>query len=306
MLIHLVVGTEVGLRGADELVSEGFGLLEGTPCNLLPILQDPTPDNFVYPFLGDVELPERVCQLITVLPGGEVGGGALEHGDVRRLVRHRRHHRSRRGPGANDQHALARVVVVFLPFLGVHDVALEGLHARPFGGVALAMAVIALAHPEEAPGKGLQATVDAVSHFEGPKGAVAIPVRRFHPVVVADMGRKVVLFDDLPHVLPDGLRRGNGLPGPGLEAIAEGIEIAVGADARVLMGEPGAAEAALRFQHDKALIGALLLKMDRAADARNAGADNENVEVFCVRGRARELICCRHEGSSTTNSSSLR
>ena len=66
-------------------------------------------------------------------------------------------------------------------------------------------------------------------------------------VVVADMGREVVFLDHLAHVFPDGFRRGDGLPRPGLEAIAKGVEIAVGANTWVFVGEPGAAEAALRF-----------------------------------------------------------
>ena len=67
-------------------------------------------------------------------------------------------------------------------------------------------------------------------------------------VPVADMPAEVVLVDDLAHVVQDlGCGRDR-RAGPGLEAIAEGVEVAVRADARIAVRDPGAAEALLRFE----------------------------------------------------------
>ena len=51
-------------------------------------------------------------------------------------------------------------------------------------------------------------------------------------VVVADVAAEVVLVDHLAHVLQDLGRGRDRRAGPGLEAVAEGVEVAVGADAR--------------------------------------------------------------------------
>ena len=97
---------------------------------------------------------------------------------------------------------------------------------------------------------------------------------------VADMRAEVVLVDDFAHVAQDLRCRRDRRAGPGLEAIAEGIEVAVGADARIAVGEPRAAEVFQRFENDEARAGALLGEVIGAAHAGDAGADDQNVEVL--------------------------
>src|SRR5690606_22970240 len=60
----------------------------------------------------------------------------------------------------------------------------------------------------------------------------------------------------------------------------ERVEIAVGADARIAMRVPGAAEGFLRFENDEALVRALMLEMIGRADAGNPRADDQHVEMF--------------------------
>jgi hypothetical protein len=55
-------------------------------------------------------------------------------------------------------------------------------------------------------------------------------------VVISDVRAEMVLVDDLAHVPEDLGRRRDRRAGPRLEAIAEGIQIAVGADAGILVG----------------------------------------------------------------------
>ena len=94
------------------------------------------------------------------------------------------------------------------------------------------------------------------------------------------MAAQVILLDDLAHVAKDLLSRGNRLSAPRLEAIAEGVQVAVRADARIPVGDPGAAEAVLQFQHHEAGSGTLLRQVVGAADTGNPGPDNEDIKVF--------------------------
>ena len=113
------------------------------------------------------------------------------------------------------------------------------------------------------------------------------------PVPVANMRAEVVLVDDLAHVAQDLRCRRDRRAGPGLEAIAEGVEVAVRADARIFVRDPGAAEAFLRFEHDEAGAGALLGEVIGAAHARDAGADDQDVEMLGPYSRRLRLTLRR-------------
>ena len=166
------------------------------------------------------------------------------------------------------------------------DAALELVHVGPLRGIALGMAIIALAHPEEIRGEGHGLAAVDPDRFDGPQIGRARPARPLDPVPVADVPSEIVLGDDLAHVGFDFLRGRDRRPDPWLEAVAEGVEIAVGTDARIFVGEPGAAETLLALQDDKALVRKLLCKLIGAADAGNAGADDQDVEMFSrLRGR---------------------
>jgi len=89
-----------------------------------------------------------------------------------------------------------------------------------------------------------------------------------------------VLLDHLAHVLEDLGAGGDRRSDPGLEAIAKGVEVAVGADAWVFVGVPGAAEVRLVLQDREAEVRRLLGQVVGRADARDAGADDEDVEVL--------------------------
>jgi hypothetical protein len=59
------------------------------------------------------------------------------------------------------------------------------------------------------------------------------------------MPLKPVFGDDLAHIGENFRGGGDRRAGPWLEAIAEGVKIAVGADAGIAVGQPGAAKAFL-------------------------------------------------------------
>src|SRR4029078_7589203 len=82
---------------------------------------------------------------------------------------------------------------------------------------------------------------------------------------------------------------------PGLEAVAVGEQVAVGADAREAVGPPGAAAVVLRFEDHEAPVRGLLLQVACGADPGDPGADDEDVEVACVLNLL-YLLCRRHAG----------
>ena len=99
-------------------------------------------------------------------------------------------------------------------------------------------------------------------------------------MLVADMPREVVFGDDFAHIVED-LRRGRDRrTGPGLEAVTKRVKVTVGADAGIAVRHPGAAKAFLRLQHDKARARQLLGQMIGAANTGDAGADDQDVEMF--------------------------
>ena len=116
---------------------------------------------------------------------------------------------------------------------------LEGVHARPLGGVALVLVVVALAHVEEI-ARHLERLVRVQpGDVDGPFVVLRGPTGVRDAMAVTDLRCEVVLLDHLAHVLLDLRRRGNGCTDPRLEPVPERVEVAVAADAGVLVPEPG-------------------------------------------------------------------
>jgi hypothetical protein len=119
--------------------------------------------------------------------------------------------------------------------------------------------------------------------------SVAVTVQRarapdhsaeLHRMAIADVRRQAVVVDHLAQVLLDLGRGGDGLARPRLEAVAEGEQVAVRADAGVAVRAPGAAVAGLRLQHHEALVRVVLLQVPGRADAGDAGTDDQDVDVI--------------------------
>src|SRR6266404_1662793 len=70
--------------------------------------------------------------------------------------------------------------------------------------------------------------------------------------------------------------------GPWLERIAHREHVRVGADAGIAEQIPGAADALAALEDDKTLSRAVLLQVETRADAGQAGADNQHVEMFVL------------------------
>jgi hypothetical protein len=146
------------------------------------------------------------------------------------------------------------------------------------------VAVVALAHPQEVGGEGERLAGVEAGGLDGPEVLGAGPARAVDAVAVANVAGEVVLVDDLVHVAQNLGGGGDGRARPGLEAVAEGIEVAIGADAGEAMGDPGPPEAALRVEHDEAGARTLPGEVVGSAHPGDAGADDEHVEMLDLLG----------------------
>ena len=277
--LHLF-GRQEHSHGGQQLRLHRVRLLEATAGELGHVEVDLAAHNLVDPGLVDLELTQGVGELVGVAGRDEIGRRALQQRQVLGVRRHGRG-KGRSGRARPDyDHPLTLVVEVRRPGLGMDDPALERRRARPFRGVALRMAKVALAHPEEVGGDPHRLSGGDLLRLDGPEVVGARPAGAHDPVAVADVAIKVVLLDHLAHVAQDFLSRGDRRAYPRLEPIAEGVEVAVGADAGVFVSQPGAAKALLGLQDDIAAVRALGLQVVGRTDAGDTGSDDQHVEVL--------------------------
>jgi hypothetical protein len=164
--------------------------------------------------------------------------------------------------------------------LRVQDLAFEIGHAGPIRRVSFGVFVIALAHVKEISGEAAGLPRAGADGLHGPKIIIAGPMGGHDFMAVANMPGEVVFGDHVVQVFHDFGAGGDGRADPWLETVAEGKKIAIRTNAGITMGEPGASEALLGFQDGEAGAGTLRRQVVGAADARNAGADNEHVHMF--------------------------
>ena len=87
--------------------------------------------------------------------------------------------------------------------LGLADEAPVLRRPRTVGRVALGVAIVPLAHPQEVGGEVQRLAGVGLGHFERPAVGVTRPTRVRDSVLVTDVTREVVLADDLTHVLQE-------------------------------------------------------------------------------------------------------
>ena len=239
------------------------------------------------PGLVDLELAQLVGQVVGVAARDEIGRRALQHGDMAHLVGDGRDQGRGRGARSDQQDLLSFVVQIGRPGLRVDNAPLILIHARPLRGVALVVAVVALAHPKEVRRERQGLARVGPLGVNGPQARLARPCGAKDLVAVANVAGDIVLFDHLAHVFQDFVGRGDRRSRPRLEAIAEGVEVTVRPDPRVLVGKPGAAESFQRIQDHEAAFRGLILQVVGRAHAGNAGAHDQNIEVFSLVRRKR-------------------
>ena len=185
------------------------------------------PDYLVGPLVGDIQGPQHLRHFICIGAREEIGGRALQHGDVFALAGHGRNDGGGRGAGADNQHLHVAVVQVLRPQLRVHDPALVAVHAGPFRSVGVVMVVVALAHPQEAGREGELFASLQVVHQQLPALLRAAPAGGADLVAIADVVAQPLLLDTLGEVLEDFRGRGDGGSQPGLPTVTESVQVAV-------------------------------------------------------------------------------
>ena len=180
----------------------------------------------------------------------------------------------------------------------MQDDALEPIHAFPPRLVRLGVVVIALAHPQEAGRESQLLPGVAPGDIDGPPAVPGGPAGRSDPVLVADVPAEIVLVNDLVEVGEDLLTRRDRRAAPGLEPVAVGEQVAVGAHTRIPVGPPGSASVVLRVQDDEGPFGELVPQVVRGADTRDAGTDNQDVDVTGVLNRLNRRCSRRHGWTS--------
>ena len=177
----------------------------------------------------------------------------------------------RRSAGADHRHPLAGQVDVVVPARRVEDLALEGVDAFDVGQPRLGQAAGADDQGLRDPG--------AVRRTHGPALGVVVPRRVLGGRVEDEAVERSRLRGDLLDVVLDLRLRGVGArPVVGRERV--GVELArdVAGRARVGVVAPGATHVrALLQDHEVGL--AVLLELDRGAQAGEAGADDQMVHV---------------------------
>src|ERR1700749_1996332 len=104
------------------------------------------------------------------------------------------------------------------------------------------------------------------------------------------MAEADVVFDPvfargLPYVVADLVAGGDRvLVGPGLERVAKGVHVGIGADAGIAEEVPSAADRLARLEDRVALAGAVALQVGAGADAGETGADDQDVDVLAGHG----------------------
>src|SRR6187431_600828 len=165
----------------------------------------------------------------------------------------------------------------------MHQAAFEALHAKPLGRVALGVAVVALAHPQEARGELHPFRLPVGTHaddLELPTAGFGGPSVGLNRVPVANVLSQRILDNHVLHISQDLGAGGDRWAHPWLESVAEGEQVAVRTDAGEAMRTPRATETVLRLQHDERLGRTLMLQVPGRSDAGDAGADDDNIEVF--------------------------
>ena len=200
------------------------------------------------------------------------------------------------GRAAADHHdPLAGAVEVGGPVLGVDDLPAEVLAAGEGGGVALVVAVVAGAHVQEAARElQLLAGVGAL-HGHRPAGLLGGPARADRALGETDHALDPVGGGGLVDVPED--RGAVSDPAgilPRAERVAHREHVGVRADPRVAEQVPGAADRIARLEDRERELGKGASQMARGSDPRQAGAEDQDVEVL-----ERLAVGC-HEASSTS------
>ena len=224
---------------------------------------------------------QRRQQAVLLRQVDHVARRALQQGHLSTLFDQRRHQGHGGGATADHQDAPAAGGEVLRPVLRVNEGAGETLAAGEVRRVAGLVTVVAGAQHQHAAAQLHRLGLLAALHLQGPQGLGTIPLGAQHPVAVADKAVDAMLAGGVLDVAADRRAVGDGLwIGPGTEAVAEGVHVRVGADAGVAEQVPGATQGGAPLENGQALVRALAPEVAGGADAGQAGANDQDIQVF--------------------------
>ena len=102
---------------------------------------------------------------------------------------------------------------------------------------------------------------------------------------------QIIVCDDLVQVIKDLVRIGDGIVGsPGLELIAEGVQVGIRPDARIAEQVPGAANGGTAVDDGKTSARLLGHQVMAQPDPGDAGTDDQHIDMAAQRLRGATLV----------------
>jgi hypothetical protein len=194
---------------------------------------------------------------------------------------------------ADDHDALARWVEVRRPLLRVEDGAGELTEPRQVGREAGVVPVVAGAAHQEATADRERRGAGAARAVHRPPCVGARPADALDAVLEADVAIDAEPGRGLAHVRQDARPVGErAIAGPRVERVAERVHVRVRPHARIAEQVPGAADGLAGLEHGVAGVRQGGLHVVAGGDARQAGPDDEHVEIVVGErgvGRGRRL-----------------
>ena len=167
------------------------------------------------------------------------------------------------------------------PLLRMHDAARETLGARELRRVAFGVVVVAAAHEQEVAREAHRLALRPALRCHGPARVLRRPRSALHAMPEADALVDAVRLRGVLQVFENRRPVGDRLRvRPRTERVAERVHVRIGADAGIAEQVPRAADVGAAFQDRVGLARAALLQMTAGADAGNAGADDQDVDMF--------------------------
>ena len=235
--------------------------------------------------------PQAVGDHVARRQRGDVARAALEHRHVGgALVHECRQQGDGGGAAADDEHAPARDRHPVGPGLRVHDLTGEVVLAGEVDDVPRRVGEVAGGQVDEAGRVPHQAVPGAAD--DGPAAVGRAPLEPLDALAEVDALGDPVVVGGGPHVVADLLPRGDRRrPAPRPEREAQGVHVGVGADAGVAEQVPRAADRVARLEHGPHDVGAVLRQPAGDVDPRDAGPDDEDVDVERRRGGTSAAVC---------------
>src|ERR1700683_448355 len=179
----------------------------------------------------------------------DVGGRALQHGDVGGRLGELWNEGDGGGATADYDHALGVATEIFGPVLGVKDADAEAIHAGPAGHITLGVIVVAAANVKKIAGEASGLFFRAC-RVNGPESLRRGPRSAGNLMTETNFAVDAIFANSFLKIFENGRTTRDGfLVSPGAETEAERVHVRIGTDARIAEEVPGSANRVAAFQN---------------------------------------------------------